>query len=68
MGINEESKEAFSNRVNPSFSEEEEYYLDPLGNMVMTEKFHRARGYCCGNGCRHCPWTHGKLKRIIRSR
>ena len=24
--------------------------------MVFTEKYLRARGYCCDSGCRHCPW------------
>jgi hypothetical protein len=32
-------------------------YLDPrTGLFVMTAAFLRARGYCCGNGCRHCPY------------
>ncbi len=25
--------------------------------MVLTASFHIKRGYCCGNGCRHCPYT-----------
>lgn len=33
-----------------------DYYINHQGLMVMTEKFHRDRGYCCGNGCRHCPY------------
>lgn len=24
--------------------------------MVFTEAYHIKRGYCCGNGCRHCPY------------
>jgi hypothetical protein len=24
--------------------------------VVFTEAYHRRRGYCCGSGCRHCPW------------
>ncbi|MGY0040840.1 DUF5522 domain-containing protein [Pedobacter sp. NJ-S-72] len=24
--------------------------------MVFTEAYHRKRGYCCKNGCKHCPW------------
>ncbi|MCU0324132.1 MAG: DUF5522 domain-containing protein [Spirosomaceae bacterium] len=24
--------------------------------MVFTEKYHKKRGYCCKNGCRHCPY------------
>jgi hypothetical protein len=26
------------------------------GLMVFTAQFHRRRGFCCGNGCRHCPY------------
>jgi hypothetical protein len=34
-------------------------YLDPdTGYVVFTELFHRARGTCCGSGCRHCPYDH----------
>lgn len=34
-----------------------DYYLDSTtGRMVFTEQYHRRRGYCCGSGCRHCPW------------
>ncbi|MCB0359511.1 MAG: hypothetical protein KDD44_07735 [Bdellovibrionales bacterium] len=32
-------------------------YVDPLtGYEVMTERFLRERGHCCGSGCRHCPY------------
>ncbi|HEX7708477.1 MAG TPA: DUF5522 domain-containing protein [Thermoanaerobaculia bacterium] len=24
--------------------------------IVFTERYLRARGYCCESGCRHCPW------------
>lgn len=27
------------------------------GRTVLTASFHLKRGYCCGNGCRHCPYT-----------
>jgi hypothetical protein len=33
-----------------------DYYLTKEGYRVMTEKYLRERGYCCGNGCRHCPY------------
>jgi len=26
------------------------------GYMVFTAQYHLKRGYCCGNGCRHCPY------------
>lgn len=33
-------------------------YIDPLtGYFVMTAGNLRRRGSCCGNGCRHCPYT-----------
>ena len=38
--------------------EAEDYYLDENGNWVFTEKYHIKRGYCCKNGCRHCPWKY----------
>jgi hypothetical protein len=32
-------------------------YLDPgTGLFVLTAQHHAARGTCCGNGCRHCPF------------
>ncbi len=37
-----------------------DYYLTPQGYMVFTEQYHQRRGFCCGNGCRHCPWQAAK--------
>lgn len=32
-------------------------YDDPVtGLYVFTAAHHRARGDCCGSGCRHCPY------------
>jgi iron complex transport system substrate-binding protein len=32
-------------------------YADPsTGYQVFTADFLKRRGYCCGNGCRHCPY------------
>lgn len=42
--------------------EGEDYYLDSKGYMVFTEKYHLERGYCCQNGCRHCPWKYNEKK------
>jgi hypothetical protein len=33
-----------------------DYYLSPEGFRIMTEKYLTRRGYCCANGCRHCPY------------
>jgi hypothetical protein len=35
--------------------EGEDYYLED-GYLVFTEAYHLKRGYCCGSGCRYCPW------------
>ncbi|TVT55262.1 MAG: hypothetical protein FHK82_08835 [Sedimenticola thiotaurini] len=32
------------------------------GLMVFTEQYHLSRGYCCGSGCRHCPYEHAQVK------
>lgn len=32
------------------------------GNFVFTEWYHRKRGSCCGNGCRHCPYEHENVR------
>ncbi|MCB0638488.1 MAG: hypothetical protein KDC54_17785 [Lewinella sp.] len=39
--------------------EGQDYYLEN-GLFVLTEAFLRARGYCCGSGCRHCPYREKK--------
>ncbi|QYH41271.1 MULTISPECIES: DUF5522 domain-containing protein [Algoriphagus] len=36
-----------------------DYYLNEQGLMVFTEKYHLKRGYCCGSGCKHCPYPKG---------
>jgi hypothetical protein len=38
--------------------EGEDFYYNEQGLMVLTEKYHLERGYCCGNGCLHCPYDH----------
>jgi hypothetical protein len=43
------------------FVEKIHYYLEN-GKVVYTEKFHTERGYCCGNGCRHCPYEPKHIK------
>jgi hypothetical protein len=43
--------------VNPNQSDH--FYLDETGRTVFTAAYHLKRGYCCGNGCRHCPYGNG---------
>ncbi len=40
-------------------------YVDPMtGYDVFTADFLRQRGYCCGSGCRHCPYPNVAELRI----
>ncbi|MFT4310367.1 MAG: DUF5522 domain-containing protein [Candidatus Woesearchaeota archaeon] len=34
----------------------QDYYIDDQGNLVFTKEYHLKRGYCCHNGCKHCPY------------
>ena len=31
-------------------------FYEEDGTIIMTEAYHIRRGYCCQNGCRHCPY------------
>lgn len=35
-------------------------YTVENGRWVFTAKFLRERGYCCGSGCRNCPYEEGR--------
>lgn len=39
--------------------ENKDYYWEN-GFIVFTEAYHLARGFCCQNGCRHCPYGFDK--------
>jgi hypothetical protein len=34
-----------------------EDYYEERGLFVFTARYHLKRGYCCGSGCRHCPYN-----------
>jgi hypothetical protein len=36
--------------------EPEDYYFEGP-NMVFTAAYHLKRGFCCGSGCRNCPYS-----------
>jgi len=38
-------------------TEGEDYYLNAQGLVVFTAHYLRTRGYCCGSGCKNCPYT-----------
>jgi len=43
------------------------YYLNEQGYMVLTAKYLLDRGYCCGNGCRHCPYNYESVPEPSRT-
>ncbi len=43
------------------------YYINEDGLIVLTEKYHLEKGYCCGNGCRHCPFDYENVPEPKRS-
>ncbi len=44
--------------MNQPLIEEIDFYYDTDGLIVLTEKYHREKGYCCGQACRHCPYNY----------
>jgi hypothetical protein len=44
-----------------------DYYLLADGRLVFTEAYHLKRGYCCGNGCKHCPYNYENVREPKRS-
>ena len=47
--------------------EGKDYYLNENGLIVFTEKYHLEKGYCCGMGCRHCPYQYEAVPEPNRS-
>lgn len=37
---------------------EKYYYINAQGYKVFTEAYHLKRGFCCKNGCKHCPYGY----------
>ncbi len=33
-----------------------DFYETEDSLVAFTERYHVNRGYCCGSGCRHCPF------------
>jgi hypothetical protein len=48
--MKEEKKKGEKVKLLPSH-----YYIEN-GLWVFTEEFHKERGFCCGNGCKHCAF------------
>jgi len=46
-------------KTQDNFIEGIDYYFEN-GLMVLTANYLLKRGYCCGNGCRNCPYQENK--------
>jgi hypothetical protein len=38
--------------------DDEDMYYNAEGLVVFTAEYLLNRGYCCGNGCRNCPYDY----------
>ena len=53
--------------MNNNLVEGEDYYFNEDGYIVLTEKYHLNKGFCCGNGCKHCPYSYEAVPEPKRS-
>ena len=44
-----------------------DFYYNREGFIVLTEKYHLEKGFCCGNGCLHCPFDYVNVDEPRRS-
>lgn len=40
----------------------DDFYKTKEGYIVFTSKYLLRRGYCCQNGCKHCPYGFDRKK------
>ncbi len=57
MNQKEQTQTSF---VKKTLVQGEHYYINENGQWVFTEAYHKLRGYCCKNGCKHCPYGFSK--------
>lgn len=43
------------------------YYINEEGFIVLTQQYHKEKGYCCGMGCLHCPYEYENVPEPQRS-
>ena len=57
--------------MSEQLKEGDDFYYNAEGYFVFTAAWHLKKGYCCGNGCRHCPFDFESVpepqKRELRS-
>ena len=50
--------------LNRPLEEGRDYYIEN-GAYVFTSRYLKDRGYCCKNGCRHCPYGNSPADKKI---
>lgn len=40
----------------------EDYIQLPDGRIAFSAAYHLKRGYCCGAGCRYCPFEYERVR------
>ena len=53
----QQAKAPSEKEENQTFVEGLDFYFEE-GMMVLTRRYLVGRGYCCENGCRHCPYNN----------
>ncbi|MES1215324.1 MAG: DUF5522 domain-containing protein [Bacteroidota bacterium] len=43
------------------------YYINDDGLIVLTEQYHLEKGFCCGIGCKHCPYKYENVEEPKRT-
>jgi len=51
----------------PELIEGVHFYINKDGHIVLTEKYHLEKGFCCGMGCLHCPYQYVNVEEPRRS-
>lgn len=44
-----------------------DFYINKDGYIVLTEKYHLDKEFCCGMGCTHCPYNYENVPEPRRS-
>lgn len=59
----DDNKREEPNKLLPSH-----YYMEG-DRVIFTEEFHKRRGSCCGNYCRHCAFlpAHKKGNKVLKN-
>lgn len=65
IGTDSPYYEEIIRRHKNAINKNENTYVDPVTEYdVFTSAYLLSRGYCCGAGCRHCPYDEKGIARV----